>query len=415
MTSASRSRSRIASASPASDAESRASSTLTGSGGSCFTPGGPRLHEDVAADVGRERAHDLSYRRREDVDAAHDQHVVGAPDAAHARARAPARAWAGPEPDVVARAKAQQRRRAVAEVGQHELALGAVVDVARGAGFRVDQLGMDEPARAEVHAVLLLAFAPQRRADVADAHRLRHAGAPALFEHCAESRLAAARLARDQHARDARPAQVEAPLGRPLDEVGGVGGSDHRSLGLQQVDREHQPLRVAGADRDVRDADALEGVQRRARHERAGVVGGDDALPRGHAGGRVAAGRPGHPVVEVAGGQRDVAGRAGGAAGRVDPRDLGRRRAQVRADRIVRRGRGLDLGLLGQRQLRDLRQPARVGWGLDTRRGRACRGRTRSARTDRRAGCGTSRRRAASCSAQGRVSTSGWSIGLVSS
>src|SRR4051795_10638227 len=48
--------------------------------------------EDVAAHVGREAADDLADRRREDVHAADDQHVVGAADAAHARPGPPARA-----------------------------------------------------------------------------------------------------------------------------------------------------------------------------------------------------------------------------------------------------------------------------------------------------------------------------------
>ena len=62
--------------------------------------------------------------------------------------------------DVVARAEAQQRRRAVAQVREHELARGAVLQLERVPGVGVDQLGMDEPARAEVHPVLLLALTP---------------------------------------------------------------------------------------------------------------------------------------------------------------------------------------------------------------------------------------------------------------
>ena len=68
----------------------------------------------------------------------------------------------------------------------------------------VDQLGVDEAARAEVHPVLLLALAPERHADVADAHRLGDPRAPALLEHRAEGGLAAAGLARHEHALDAR-------------------------------------------------------------------------------------------------------------------------------------------------------------------------------------------------------------------
>src|SRR4051795_11941132 len=63
-------------------------------------------HADVAADVGREAGHDLADRRREDVDSAHDQHVVGAADAADARRGADARARAGLHDDVVARPEA---------------------------------------------------------------------------------------------------------------------------------------------------------------------------------------------------------------------------------------------------------------------------------------------------------------------
>src|SRR3954471_7624982 len=47
-------------------------------------------HEDVAAHVGGERAHHLAHRGGEEVHAADDQHVVRAPDAADARARAAA-------------------------------------------------------------------------------------------------------------------------------------------------------------------------------------------------------------------------------------------------------------------------------------------------------------------------------------
>ena len=126
----------------------------------------------------------------------------------------PHAARARPHLDVVARAEAQQRRRAVPEVGQHELARGAVVQLHGGARLGVDQLGVDEAARAEVHAVLLLALAPERHADVADAHRLGDPRAPALLELRAEGRLAAARLARHEHALDARPARSK-PLGGP--------------------------------------------------------------------------------------------------------------------------------------------------------------------------------------------------------
>ena len=74
---------------------------------------------------------------------------------------------------------------------------------------------------------------------------------------------------------------------------------------------------------------------------------------------RVAPRRTGHPVVEVAGRQRDVARRAGRPARRVDADDLARLRAKVRAEGVVRRARRPQLVLLGERQLGDVGQAAR--------------------------------------------------------
>ena len=61
-----------------------------------------------------------------------------------------------------------------------------------------------EAAAAEMHALLFLAFAPQRNGNVANAHRLGDARAPAGFELRAHRRLAAAGFARGQNALDAR-------------------------------------------------------------------------------------------------------------------------------------------------------------------------------------------------------------------
>src|SRR4051812_49591088 len=168
--------------------------------------GRARPQEDVAAGL-REAAHDLADGRGEDVDAAHDQHVVGAADAADPRAGAPARARRGAHDDVVARAEAQQRGRAMAQVAEHELAGRAVCQLHRLAAAGVDHLEAGEAVRAEVHPVLVLALAEQRDADVPDAHRLGDPGAPAVLQHRPEARLAAARLARHEHALDARAAE----------------------------------------------------------------------------------------------------------------------------------------------------------------------------------------------------------------
>ena len=54
---------------------------------------------------------DLAHRRGEDVDAADDEHVVGPPDAAEARARAAAGARTRPQLDMVVGAEAQAAAR----------------------------------------------------------------------------------------------------------------------------------------------------------------------------------------------------------------------------------------------------------------------------------------------------------------
>ena len=84
--------------------------------------GFPRPDQDAPADLRREPADDLADRRREDVDAADDQHVVGAADAADAWRRSSARARARPDLDLVAGAETQQRRSLVAQVRENELA-----------------------------------------------------------------------------------------------------------------------------------------------------------------------------------------------------------------------------------------------------------------------------------------------------
>jgi hypothetical protein len=158
---------------------------------------------------------------------------------------------------------------------------------------------VDEPARAQVHPLLLLALPPERHADVPDSHRLGDPRAPALLERRTEGRLAAAGLAGDEDPLDTRPSKIDVPIRRPLDQMGGIGRCQHDGLGTQGLYRLHEPLGVPGADGYVAEADAVEGGQRRSGHERSGVVGGDDPLSGHDAGGRVTACRGGDPVVEV--------------------------------------------------------------------------------------------------------------------
>src|SRR4051794_38180042 len=86
-----------------------------------------RLDEGVAADVRAELVDDFADGRREDVDSAHDQHVVGAADAADARAAAATLAFTQADLDVIPGPEPQERRRAVLEVREYELAGGAVL------------------------------------------------------------------------------------------------------------------------------------------------------------------------------------------------------------------------------------------------------------------------------------------------
>ncbi len=111
---------------------------------------------------------------------------------------------------MVAGAEAQERRGAVAEMGEHELAGRAVVERQRRPRVGVDQLRVDEAAGAEMHPVLRFALAPERDADVADPHRLGHPRSPSALLHLRpERRLAAAGLTGDEdplHGRSSRAA-----------------------------------------------------------------------------------------------------------------------------------------------------------------------------------------------------------------
>ena len=316
-------------------------------------PLGARPDHDDAGDRGREFVDDFAHRGGKDIDAAHDQHVVGAPDAADPRRGASAGATADAHAHVVAGAEAQQRRRAVDEMGQHEFALGPVGDRLRRAGLRIDQLDMDEAAAAEMHALLFLALAPEGNGDVADAHRLDDARAPGRFELGPHRRLTAAGLARHHHPFHARLDEVHAALARPFGEMQRIGGRQRHRGRFQKIDRRHQALGVPRADRDDTEAEALERVECRSSDERTGVVGRDDALAARDSRGCVRARRRAHPDFEIGGGERNEARRPGRAAGRIDARDLVAPCGQMGADRLFGRTRGAQLVLFGQRHAFD--------------------------------------------------------------
>ena len=135
-----------------------------------------------------------------------------------------------------------------------------------------------KPAPREVHARLVLAFAPEGDGDVADPHGFRHAGAPGGLQAGAEGGLPSPGFARDEDALHGGGREVDPARGRPFGEVERVGRRAAQHGGLEELDGGHEALGVPRAHRDVADAEAGEGVERDARDEGAGVVGGDHAL-----------------------------------------------------------------------------------------------------------------------------------------
>ena len=235
-----------------------------------------RPDEDLPAHVRRERAHDLADRGREDVDAADDQHVVGAADAAHARAGAAARARARPHLDVVARAEAQQRRGAVAEMRQHELAGRAVLQLECAPRSR------DRSARRGRSRARRGASRPAPRTRPRARCRCRRSPSPRSPSRPTPPPAARGRQARRRRARRrrARARRSSSRRSWSLGQVGRVGRCQHGRLRPQPLDRLHEPVGVARADGDVAEADPVEGGERRAGDERPGVVGRDDPLAR---------------------------------------------------------------------------------------------------------------------------------------
>ena len=108
--------------------------------------------------------------------------------------------------------------------------------------------------------------------------------APHPFELRPEGRLAATGPPATSTRSTLEPAQIDVPFRRPLDQMGRIGRREHDGRAAR-LDRPQQSPRVAGADRNVAQADPVEGGQRSARHEWPRVVGADDALAGGDAGG----------------------------------------------------------------------------------------------------------------------------------
>ena len=127
---------------------------------------------------------------------------------------------------MVARAEPQEWCGSVAEMREDEFARCTVAQLPRLARLRIDQLGVHEPSRAEVHSRLFFALSPERRPDVADPHSLGHPCTPTRLECRPKRRLAPARFAGDEDSPHARLAQVA-----QLEEVGRVRRRHHDRVG----------------------------------------------------------------------------------------------------------------------------------------------------------------------------------------
>jgi hypothetical protein len=190
-----------------------------------------------------------------------------------------------------------------------------------------------------------------------------HSRAKAFFKPLAERRLAPARLAGDEDAHEA------GLLGALLGDVHGVRRRTDERLRAQSLERLQHLFGVAGADRDMRDAERIEGVERGAGDERARVVGGEQELAGAQAAARIAAPRDRAPILEIVARERYVARRAARAARRIDARRL---LGPDRGMQAERRRLGLaraQLVLHGERQLRDALQAADRRRRVESRRG----------------------------------------------
>ena len=291
--------------------------------------------------------------RREHVDAADDQHVVGAAARlAHAHRRAAAGALLVVQRADVTRAVAQQRQRLLADAGEHELAVFAVGQ--RLAGRRVDDLGVEE-ILVDVHAVLLDALARNARArdfrKAVDVVGLDGQQPLDLAAH-----LLGPRLRAEDAGPEAQALRVDALVAHGLADVHRVrrrAAEDVRAVVLQDL---HLPRRVAGGYGDRRRAELLGAVvQAEAAGEQAVAVGdvhevvlraadADDAARRAR--------RPDLDVVLRVADDRLLARRA---RGRVDARELLARHGE-QAERV-----GVaQVRLRRERQLRDVFDAADV-------------------------------------------------------
>src|SRR5690606_34604211 len=186
-------------------------------------------------------------------------------------------------------------------------------------------------------------------------------------ELCAHRRFAAAQFSRNENAFDAAGREVHAAFLAPLGQMQRVGWRAGQGLRFQERHGRHQPFSVAGANRDMAESKALEGIKCRAGDEWPGIVGGDHPITRLYARGRVAARRRAHPVLQITGGQGNVAWRSRRSARRIDADELVHVCREMRADGIRLASRRPELVFLCQWQGSDIIEAADLRWAIKTR------------------------------------------------
>ena len=251
--------------------------------------------------AGAKAADDLAHRGREDVDAAHDQHVVGAADAAHPRRGAAAGAAAGVRADMVAAAEAQERRGALARDGcrrarpRRRPRADAAAPVSGSISSKwtkprpekcmppcSSHSPQSETAMSPI-PIASVTFAPQAASSC-----VRSAGSPPPGSP------------RDEEPRDARRRRGRCRASRrPLGEVERVGRGQRDGVGLSSLTAAISRSVLPGPTGMWQSPSACEGVERGAGDERAGAVGRDQPSPARDAGGGVGARRDRDPVGEV--------------------------------------------------------------------------------------------------------------------
>ena len=111
-------------------------------------------------------------RGGEQVDAAHDQHVIGPADTAYPGTGAAGGIRLRIDDDMVATAKAQQGHGFMAQCRVYQFPFRLVFPWNRLAGLRLDEFHMGETPGHEMHAFAVIVFRPGGQGDVADPHRL---------------------------------------------------------------------------------------------------------------------------------------------------------------------------------------------------------------------------------------------------